>query len=349
RRGPAALTAQRSALALGAGPVPHRPHLLRPPRRRDGGQDPGGHAEGALARRRRTRLCRHAPGREAARGAGGRSGRGARVPPNVRARLRGPDAAAPAPGRRARRGAARSVRLKALDPARAALARGEHHTQGAGSISRIFRSLKIPRDSQSGAECTLPRSFLTSPRRILPSRRFLCEPRGGRVGLRWRGTTAASATSSCNRASASSRLRSRLRCCCDLMTSTPSRVMRWSREARSRDLTCSGSDEARMSKRRCTAEETLLTFWPPAPCARIALSSISDSGIAIAAGLFTRFFAAAVAIEMAVITFVHYWTNGFSWLNRGYEFTLLWGLVALAILWRGGGPYSLDRRMGVEL
>jgi len=72
-------------------------------------------------------------------------------------------------------------------------------------------------------------------------------------------------------------------------------------------------------------------------------------GIAIAAGLFTRFFAAAVAIEMAVITFVHYLPNGFSWLNRGYEFTLLWGLVALAIVWRGGGPYSLDRRIGVEL
>ena len=72
-------------------------------------------------------------------------------------------------------------------------------------------------------------------------------------------------------------------------------------------------------------------------------------GIAIAAGLFTRFFAAAVTIEMAVITFVHYFANGFSWLNRGYEFTLLWGLVALAILLRGGGPYSLDRRVGIEL
>jgi putative oxidoreductase len=72
-------------------------------------------------------------------------------------------------------------------------------------------------------------------------------------------------------------------------------------------------------------------------------------GIAIAAGLFTRFFAAAVTIEMAVITFVHYLPNGFSWLNRGYEFTLLWGLVALAIWLRGGGPYSLDRRIGVEL
>jgi len=72
-------------------------------------------------------------------------------------------------------------------------------------------------------------------------------------------------------------------------------------------------------------------------------------GIAIAAGLFTRFFAAAVTIEMAVIVFVHYLPNGFSWLNRGYEYTLLWGLVTLAILWRGGGPYSLDRRIGKEL
>jgi len=72
-------------------------------------------------------------------------------------------------------------------------------------------------------------------------------------------------------------------------------------------------------------------------------------GLAIAAGLFTRFFAAAVTIEMAVITFVHYWPNGFSWLNRGYEFTLLWGLISLAILVRGGGPCSLDRRIGVEL
>jgi len=72
-------------------------------------------------------------------------------------------------------------------------------------------------------------------------------------------------------------------------------------------------------------------------------------GLAIAAGLFTRFFAAAVTIEMAVITFVHYLPTGFSWLNRGYEYTLLWGLVMLAIWWRGGGPLSLDRKIGKEL
>jgi putative oxidoreductase len=72
-------------------------------------------------------------------------------------------------------------------------------------------------------------------------------------------------------------------------------------------------------------------------------------GICIAAGLFTRFFAAAVAIEMGVLTFVHYWSHGFSWLRTGYEYTLLWGVISLAIALRGGGPFSLDRKIGREL
>jgi putative oxidoreductase len=72
-------------------------------------------------------------------------------------------------------------------------------------------------------------------------------------------------------------------------------------------------------------------------------------GICIALGLFTRFFAAAVAIEMGYLTFVQYWSHGFSWLNRGYEYVLLWGLVTLAVALRGGGPWSLDRRIGREL
>jgi len=71
-------------------------------------------------------------------------------------------------------------------------------------------------------------------------------------------------------------------------------------------------------------------------------------GIGIILGLFTRFCAAAVAIEMFVI-FVAYWNNGFGWGNRGYEYVLLWGLAAFAIALRGGGPYSLDRTLGVEL
>jgi putative oxidoreductase len=72
-------------------------------------------------------------------------------------------------------------------------------------------------------------------------------------------------------------------------------------------------------------------------------------GVCIALGLFTRFFAAAVAIELAYITFVLYWPTGFSWLRRGYEYTLMWGLISFAIALRGGGPYSLDRVIGKEL
>ena len=65
-------------------------------------------------------------------------------------------------------------------------------------------------------------------------------------------------------------------------------------------------------------------------------------------GLFTRLFAAAAAIEMAIIMLI-YLPNGFGWVTRCYEFVLMWGLVCFAIALRGGGPYSPDRRIGVEL
>jgi AcrR family transcriptional regulator len=55
--------------------------------------------------------------------------------------------------------------------------------------------------------------------------------------------------------------------------------MRESRRASSRSFTSSGKDDARMSKRRCTALDTLLTFCPPAPWARMAVISTSDSGM----------------------------------------------------------------------
>lgn len=71
-------------------------------------------------------------------------------------------------------------------------------------------------------------------------------------------------------------------------------------------------------------------------------------GIAIIVGLFTRFFAAAAAIELLIITLI-YWKTGFAWTRRGYEYTLMWGLCAFAIALRGGGPYSLDRKLGVQL
>ena len=70
-------------------------------------------------------------------------------------------------------------------------------------------------------------------------------------------------------------------------------------------------------------------------------------GLSIAAGLFTRFWAPAAAIEMLVIT-IGYWPV-FAWRQDGYEYALMWGLILFAISLRGGGPYSLDRKLGFTL
>lgn len=72
-------------------------------------------------------------------------------------------------------------------------------------------------------------------------------------------------------------------------------------------------------------------------------------GLCIAAGLFTRFFAPAAAIEMAYLTFRVHWDQGFLAERGGYEYVLMWGLILFAVALRGGGPYSLDRRLGREL
>jgi putative oxidoreductase len=66
-------------------------------------------------------------------------------------------------------------------------------------------------------------------------------------------------------------------------------------------------------------------------------------------GLFTRVFATAIGIQFLVITFVAHWPNGFGWTRGGWEYPLFWGLIILAIGLRGGGPYSLDRKLGWEL
>jgi putative oxidoreductase len=83
----------------------------------------------------------------------------------------------------------------------------------------------------------------------------------------------------------------------------------------------------------------------PLAVALIAIETIG--GLCIALGLFTRFWAAAATIEMAVIVYHH--LPNFGWTARGYEYPLFWGLVMLAIALRGGGPYSLDRVIRREL
>jgi putative oxidoreductase len=65
-------------------------------------------------------------------------------------------------------------------------------------------------------------------------------------------------------------------------------------------------------------------------------------------GLFTRLAAIIVWIEMAVIITMFQWQFGYFWTNRGYEYALLWWLLCTAIIFRGGGRYSLDHVIGKE-
>jgi putative oxidoreductase len=61
-------------------------------------------------------------------------------------------------------------------------------------------------------------------------------------------------------------------------------------------------------------------------------------GICLIVGLFTRFFAAALAIEMLIALVAVHFAKGYAAGGGGY---------AIAI--RGGGPYSVDRLIGKEL
>ena len=70
-------------------------------------------------------------------------------------------------------------------------------------------------------------------------------------------------------------------------------------------------------------------------------------GIMLAVGLLTRIVAAAFVIEMSVISFGVLWPV-WGWNRRGMEYALLMGILALAILFRGGGRYSVDRYVGRE-
>ena len=72
-------------------------------------------------------------------------------------------------------------------------------------------------------------------------------------------------------------------------------------------------------------------------------------GVCLIIGLFTRFFAAALAVEMGIALIVAHLPKGYSIGAGGYEYVLLIGVVLLAIAMRGGGPYSVDRMIGKEL
>jgi putative oxidoreductase len=87
----------------------------------------------------------------------------------------------------------------------------------------------------------------------------------------------------------------------------------------------------------------------PASVAVLAGLIEFTGGLLLAVGLATRAAAALLAGLMAVaIVHVHL-PKGFFWTEGGYEYPLLWGIVALAFVIRGGGRFSLDALIGREI
>ncbi len=63
-------------------------------------------------------------------------------------------------------------------------------------------------------------------------------------------------------------------------------------------------------------------------------------GILVIAGIFTRFAALAIAINLGVAIWKVHWKNGLLG-NEGYQFPLALSAIAFALIFFGSGPWAL--------
>jgi putative oxidoreductase len=70
-------------------------------------------------------------------------------------------------------------------------------------------------------------------------------------------------------------------------------------------------------------------------------------GLAVAGGFATRIFAPMLTMQMAVICIALGPT--YPWIDRGFEYPLILGFVALMISVHGGGKWSADWMLGREV
>ena len=90
-------------------------------------------------------------------------------------------------------------------------------------------------------------------------------------------------------------------------------------------------------------------FVLPVLCAFAVIFLETVAAACVALGLFTRFFGAALAVEIGVMFVAIHGPRGFSVGKGGYEYVLLLGMVMFFIALAGGRRYSIDRLIGKEL
>ncbi|NVJ99727.1 MAG: DoxX family protein [Alphaproteobacteria bacterium] len=70
-------------------------------------------------------------------------------------------------------------------------------------------------------------------------------------------------------------------------------------------------------------------------------------GLALALGLFTRSAAIAITVMLLVASTFHFGA-GFFWTSGGWEYPILWAVLAFSYTVKGGGAHSLDAKLGIK-
>ena len=82
----------------------------------------------------------------------------------------------------------------------------------------------------------------------------------------------------------------------------------------------------------------------PMLSAILVASSEAIGGVMLIIGFMTRFAAATQVIAMLVAVFMVHWSNGLTG-DGGYQWALLMGAAAFALMMDGAGRFSIDRMM----
>jgi putative oxidoreductase len=85
-------------------------------------------------------------------------------------------------------------------------------------------------------------------------------------------------------------------------------------------------------------------YYPGIFWAYVIIMAEIVGGALLALGLFTRLVAAVLVIEFVNVVYVDYMNRGTA--GARYSFVLL--IIYIFFMIRGGGPYSLDRKLGRE-
>jgi putative oxidoreductase len=87
--------------------------------------------------------------------------------------------------------------------------------------------------------------------------------------------------------------------------------------------------------------QMVLSLGLPGWWAYLSAAAEFVGGIVVIAGLFTRFAALAICIDLGVAIWKEHWKNGLLG-NGGYQFPLALAAIAFALIFFGAGPIALD-------